>query len=77
MWCETLGFWWGTWEGMIDRETATWLLFYDQEGNLVPLPEEAEREQAEVELQQPEAERQRAERLAARLRELGEEPDSR
>jgi hypothetical protein len=30
-----------------------------------------------VELQQPEAERQRAERLAARLRELGEEPDSR
>jgi cytochrome c biogenesis protein ResB len=47
LWCETLGFWLGTWEGTIDRETAVWLRFYDTEGNLVLLPEEAERQKAE------------------------------
>lgn len=65
LWCEILGFWLGTWEGVLQKETAPWLRFYDREGNLVLLPEEAERQRAE-------AERQRAERLAARLKELGE-----
>lgn len=37
-------------------------------GNLVLLPAEAERQRAEQE-------QQRAERLAARLRELGQDPD--
>ena len=68
LWCEALGFWLGMWEGLIDRETASWLRFYDQEGNLVLLPEEAERQRAD-------AQQQRAERLAARLRELGEDPE--
>ena len=62
LWCETLGLWLGTWSGTIERETAPWLRFYDPEGKRVLLPEEAERE--------------RADRLAARLRELGEDPDS-
>ncbi|MBH8551489.1 Uma2 family endonuclease [Nostocaceae cyanobacterium CENA357] len=62
LWCETLGFWLGTWEGTIQRETAFWLRFYDHNKNLVLLPEEAER--------------QRAERLASRLRELGEDPQN-
>ncbi|MFB2921323.1 Uma2 family endonuclease [Aerosakkonema funiforme] len=110
LWCETLNFWLGTWQGTIDRETAIWLRFYDSEGNLVLLPEEAAQQQAEaaqqqaeaaqqqaevaqqqaeaerqraeaaqqqaeVAQQQAEAERQRAERLAARLRELGEDPN--
>ncbi|OUL30182.1 Uma2 family endonuclease [Nostoc sp. 106C] len=96
LWCETLGFWLGTWDGTIDRETALWLRFYDREGNLVFLPEEAEHQRAETESQRAEAEsqraeaefqraeserqraeseRQRAERLAARLRELGENPE--
>ncbi|BAY95447.1 MULTISPECIES: Uma2 family endonuclease [unclassified Tolypothrix] len=96
LWCETLGFWLGTWEGTIDRETAPWLRFYDRQSNLVFLPEEAafqraeaesqraevesqraeaERQRAETESQRAEAERQRAERLAARLRELGENPE--
>jgi len=75
LWCETLGFWLGIWEGTIDRETAPWLRFYDQEGNLVLLPEEAQRQRAETEHQRAETERQRAERLAARLRELGEDPE--
>ncbi|MCZ8358222.1 MAG: hypothetical protein ACKPJN_27660, partial [Microcystis panniformis] len=44
--CETLGYWLGTWEGTIDRETAIWARFYDPEGNLIPLPEEAAQEQA-------------------------------
>jgi len=68
LWCQTLNFWLGTWEGTIDRETALWLRFYDQQGNLVLLPEEAAQQQAEQE-------HQRAERLAARLRELGEDPE--
>ncbi|MBO3459502.1 Uma2 family endonuclease [Aetokthonos hydrillicola Thurmond2011] len=75
LWCETLGFWLGTWEGTISRENASWLRFYDREGNLVFLPEEAERQRAEAEHQRAEAQRQRAERLAARLRELGENID--
>ena len=60
LWCQTLEFWLGAWEGTIDRETAVWLRFYDRSGNLVLLPEEAAQA--------------RAERLAARLRELGEDP---
>ncbi len=62
LWCQRLGLWLATWEGAIDRETAVWLRFYDQAGNLVLLPEEAANA--------------RSERLAARLRELGEDPDS-
>jgi Uma2 family endonuclease len=69
LWCETLGFWLGTWEGTIDRETAVWLRFYDEAGNLVLLPEEAEHQRAE-------AEHQRADRLAARLKEMGEDPEA-
>jgi Uma2 family endonuclease len=64
LFCQTLALWLGTWEGTIDRETAVWLRFYDQNGELVLLPEEAA-------LQQAERERQKAERLATRLRELG------
>jgi Uma2 family endonuclease len=45
LWCQTLGFWLGTWEGTIDREPAVWLRFYDEAGNLVPLPEEAAEQQ--------------------------------
>jgi Uma2 family endonuclease len=82
LWCETLGLWLGTWQGTIDRETTSWLRFFDSTGALVLLPEEAaaqraevEAQRAEVEAQRAEVEAQRAERLAARLRELGEDPD--
>ncbi|HIK10756.1 MAG TPA: Uma2 family endonuclease, partial [Oscillatoriaceae cyanobacterium M33_DOE_052] len=61
LWCETLGFWLGTWPGTIDREAAVWLRFYDTEGNLVLLPEEAERQKAQQAEQLVEAERQKAE----------------
>jgi ribosomal protein S4 len=90
LWCQTLGFWLGTWEGTIDREPATWLRFYDEAGNLVPLPEEAAQQQAqaaqqqleltqqqlEAAQQQAQSDRQRAETLAARLREMGVDPDA-
>jgi Uma2 family endonuclease len=90
LWCETLGLWLGPWAGTIDRETMNWLRFYDSTGSLVLLPEEvaqqraeaetqraeAETQRAEAEAQQAKTERLRAERLATRLRELGEDPDS-
>jgi Uma2 family endonuclease len=117
LWCEALGLWLGTWAGTIDRETMTWLRFYDSTGALVLLPEEAAQQQAdlaqqradlaqqqadlaqqradlaqqqadtetqradtetqraETETQRAEAQRVKAERLAARLRELGEDPE--
>jgi len=53
--------WLGTWQGKVEDDTAMWLRFYDEAGNVVLLPEEGER--------------QCAERLAQRLRELGEDPD--
>jgi Uma2 family endonuclease len=61
LWCETLGFWLGTWEGTIHRETATWVRFYDESGNLILLPEEAAQQQAEVAQQQAEFAQQQAE----------------
>jgi Uma2 family endonuclease len=89
LWCETLGLWLGSWSGTIDRETMDWLRFYDVNGDLVLLPEEVAQQRAEVEaqraeveaqraevaLQQADTERLRAERLAARLMALGEDPD--
>jgi len=57
------------------RETTTWLRFYDSSGNLVLLPEEA----AEAELNKNASRLNRNANglsLAARLRELGEEPDT-
>lgn len=65
LWCETLQLWLGTWEGSIRREPPTgtchWLRFYDRDGNLVPLPEEAAQQQAEQAYQQAEQAYQRAE----------------
>ena len=54
LWCQRLELWLGTWEGTIDRETAVWLRFYDQAGNLVLLPEELAQQQAETAQQQAE-----------------------
>ena len=60
LWCQTLGFWLGTWEGTIDRETAVWLRLYDEAGNLVLLPEEAAQQQAQTAQQQLEIAQQQA-----------------
>ena len=83
LWCQSLGLWLGTWQGTVEDDPATWLRFYDTIGNLVLLPEEAaqqqveqERQRTEQERQRAEQERQRAEILAARLRDLGEDPNA-
>jgi Uma2 family endonuclease len=41
LWCQRLGLWLGMWEGTIEDKPGIWLRFYDQQGNLVLLPEEA------------------------------------
>lgn len=41
LWCQRLGLWLGTWQGTIEDKPGIWLRFYDQQGNLVLLPEEA------------------------------------
>jgi Uma2 family endonuclease len=51
------------------------LRWFTAEGELIPLPEEAERQRAEQAQQQAEQERQRAERLEAYLRSQGIDPE--
>ncbi|ACK66458.1 protein of unknown function DUF820 [Rippkaea orientalis PCC 8801] len=86
---ETLELYLGTWYGTIHHESASWLRFYNQEGHLILLPEEAAQQQAEIAQQQAEMAKQqakmaeeraetaeqKAQRLANRLRELGINPD--
>ncbi|MEB3827098.1 Uma2 family endonuclease [Phormidium sp. CCY1219] len=86
LWCESLGLWLGTWEGTVQQEQAIWWRFFDREGNLVLLPEEVaklEAQRAESERQRAESERQRAESarleldaLKERLRARGIDPES-
>ncbi|MEO1428601.1 MAG: Uma2 family endonuclease [Cyanobacteria bacterium J06633_8] len=66
-----LGLWQGNYKG-IER---LWLRWYEDNGNWIPTPTEQESQRAEQECQRAEQERQRAERLAAKLRELGVNPD--
>ncbi len=76
----------GVWQGHYQAIEGLWLRWYDAAGNWIPTPSEKaeqerqraeqERQHAEQERQRAEQERQRAERLAAKLRELGIDPDS-
>ncbi len=90
LWCQKLELWLGVTEGVINNVQALWLRFYDADENLVLLPAEAaekqaeeqkhrveeEKKRAEIEKQRAETAEQRAARLAARLKELGEDPDN-
>jgi Uma2 family endonuclease len=60
-WIPELSLGIGLWYGSYQGIERLWLRWYDQDGHWVPTDAEAER--------------QRAERLAAKLRELGVEPD--
>lgn len=63
LWSKQLGLWLGTWNGWYVVQNATWLRFYDAEGNLLPTrAEELERLAAE--------EKQRADALAAEVTRL-------
>ncbi|NEP10424.1 MAG: hypothetical protein F6K14_09440 [Symploca sp. SIO2C1] len=73
LWCESLGLWLGIWEGTLTKEKASWLRFYDRNGNLILLGQELaeqERQRAEQECQRAEQERQRAEQAESALEEL-------
>ncbi|WP_309732154.1 Uma2 family endonuclease [Chamaesiphon sp. OTE_75_metabat_556] len=60
----------GIWQGQVDNQTLPWLRWWDSNGDLLLSGEE----RAEVEKQRAELEKQRADRLAAKLRELGIDP---
>jgi Uma2 family endonuclease len=66
-----LDLWLGIWHGERLGHTINWLRWWDTAGNLLLWSAE----QAEQERQRAEQERQRAEALAAKLRELGVDPD--
>jgi Uma2 family endonuclease len=82
IWMPTLELGLGLWQGTYQSIERLWLRWYDANNNWVLTPEEQETQRAEQETQRAEQaeqqliqERQRAERLAARLRELGINPD--
>jgi len=67
----------GIWQGCYQNVDLPWLRWWDRQGNLLLTGEERaerERERAERERERAEREQERAERLAARLRELGIDP---
>jgi Uma2 family endonuclease len=68
----------GVWQGTYQSTAGLWLRWYDAQGAWIPLPEERaeqEHQRAEQERNRAEQEHQRAEQFAARLRELGIDPD--
>ena len=83
---ETLGVGLTLWQGPYEEKIPRlWLRWCDSQGQVLPTGAEgkvlerqraeAEAQRANVEAQRAETERQRAERLAARLKQLGIDPD--
>jgi len=70
LWCDRLGLWLGTWTGQCSGSQATWLRFYDPQGHVVPLPDEAEYQRAEAERQRAEAAEAELARLRATVAQL-------
>jgi Uma2 family endonuclease len=73
----TIGVELGIWQGKVDNQTLPWLRWWDSNGDLLLTGEE----RAELEKQRADVEKQRADsletlrdRLAAKLRELGVDP---
>ena len=48
MWSSVLGLWLGTWRGEFMRQHDTWLRFFDQQGHVVLVAEEAQRLRADA-----------------------------
>ncbi|MCF4968356.1 Uma2 family endonuclease [Nostoc sp. CMAA1605] len=71
-WIPELELFLGIWYGERLCQTMNWLRWWDGEGNLLLWSSE----KAEQERQRAEQEKQRAEKLAAKLRELGVDPDA-
>jgi Uma2 family endonuclease len=78
LWMPEIGLGIGCERANYDDLTREWLYWYDENDNRYPTPYEQielERQQTNLERQQTELERQRADRLAAKLRDLGIDPD--
>lgn len=63
LWSEELGLWLGAWHGRYLAREHTWLRFYHEDGSLVLLPDEAEKQRADSEKQRADSEKQRADDL--------------
>jgi Uma2 family endonuclease len=72
VWLPEVGLAIGREEGSYQGRTREWLYWYDREGRRLLTPEEAVSQAEQLALE----ERQRADRLAAKLRELGIDPGS-
>ena len=81
---SSLGVELGIWQGKVDNQTLPWLRWWDSNGDLLLTGEEradvekqradVEEQRADVEEQRADVEKQRADRLAAKLREMGVDP---
>ena len=68
----------GIWQGEYMNKMLPWLRWWDSVGRLLPTGDERadqEMQRADQEMQRADQEMQRAERLAAKLRELGVDPE--
>ncbi len=84
-WLESVGLGLTLWEGKFEGREEMWLRWCDRQGQVIPTGAEGrelesqraelESQRAEQESQRAEQEHQRAERLAARLRDMGVNPD--
>ncbi|HLO46978.1 MAG TPA: Uma2 family endonuclease [Kamptonema sp.] len=61
LYCQSLGLWLGVWQGKIENCQGNWLRFFEADGNVVLLADEAAGQRAELERQQKELERQQKE----------------
>lgn len=78
MWIPQLELYLGIWSGERLGQTMSWLRWWDNLGNLLLWSsEQADQESQRADQESPRAdqESQRAQRLAAKLRELGVDPD--
>jgi Uma2 family endonuclease len=77
-WIPEMELYLGIWSGERLVQTINWLRWWDKSGNLLLWSSEQaelERQKVELERQRADKEHQRAEKLAAKLRELGIDPD--
>lgn len=72
LWSDELGLWVGTWTGRIGRQEATWLRFFDEDGNLVLSENEAAARNAEEQRRNADEQRRRADAAEAELAQLRE-----
>ena len=78
-WLHGIGLGLALWEGVYEDVSGVWLRWCNQDGSLLLTGQESTvivRERVEQERQRADLERERAEKLAAKLRALGIDPDA-